>query len=769
MTQLISEPTRVTPNSSSVIDHIYTSNESYHIKSGVLCSTLSDHYAIYSIIRFKQPHNVGRTIQIRSFNEVNIDLLIDDIVRSDIFHIELPSIVGTDNLDFCWTKWLSTLTGIIDSHVPNRTIRVKNRFNPWFDKHIQEAIYQRNYFHQKAIKYKDTESWTMYRKTRNYVTFLIRRSKSDYYNNTILSSNNNSKQMWKSLKEILPSKSKQSSASNFSPDQFNTYFSKIGNNLESHFPDTVSLPHMNVSDHTPFQFDIITQRFIKTELLKLKSKSMPDVLGMHGSILSIIADVITPSLYVLFNCSLSLGYVPGDWKLARVTPLYKGKGSRDVLSNYRPISVISHIPKIIEKHVNHMLNKHLSENSLLLKDQFAYIKSQSTINALHTVVDTALSNINNGLLTGIVQLDLRKGFDTLNHKILLYKLEKYGIHDNCLAWFKSYLHNRSQLVCSNGISSSLSHLSIGVPQGTILGPTLFVVYVNDFSYNISPFTTIRYADDTSLIAWGKDITEVQCKLQSGTNKAVDWLMANRLLLNNEKSTCMLIGTRQRLSDLSLNICISGKSLENCTYTKLLGVYIDCHLTWDKHINYLCNKLSPKLGLLYRFSKFLPNHALNVIYNTLLQPDIDYGISIWGNCGVSYLNRVQKIQNRAARIICNNFNWDTRSSTLLSMLGFMSVDVRRDYFAGILIYKTLHGFGLYYLSPLLIFTHEYHQYNTRAANNNILVLSKPKCEIYKTSLQYYGLDLWNCLPDVVKNSENVQTFKINYRNHLFCNT
>ena len=197
MTQLISEPTRVTPNSSSVIDHIYTSNESYHIKSGVLCSTLSDHYAIYSIIRFKQPHNIGRTIQIRSFNEVNIDLLMDDIVGSNIFHtcIELPSTVGTDNLDFCWTKWLSTLTGIIGSHVPIHTIRVKNRFNPWFDKHIQEAIYQRNYFHQEAIKYKDTASWTMCRKTRNYVTFLKRRSKSDYYNNTILSSNNNSKQM----------------------------------------------------------------------------------------------------------------------------------------------------------------------------------------------------------------------------------------------------------------------------------------------------------------------------------------------------------------------------------------------------------------------------------------------------------------------------------------------------------------------------------------------------------------------------------------------
>ena len=120
-------------------------------------------------------------------------------------------------------------------------------------------------------------------------------------------------------------------------------------------------------------------------------------------------------------------------------------------------------------------------------------------------------------------------------------------------------------------------------------------------------------------------------------------MANRLLVNNEKSTCMLTGTCQCLSDLSLYICISGKSLENCTYTKLLGVYIDCHLTWNKHINYLCNKLSPKLGLLYRFSEFLPNHALNVIYNTLLQPDIDYGISIWGNCGVLYLKRCRTEQ------------------------------------------------------------------------------------------------------------------------------
>ena len=292
------------------------------------------------------------------------------------------------------------------------------------------------------------------------------------------------------------------------------------------------------------------------------------------------------------------------WKLALVTPLYEGSGSKSVLGSYRPISVISHVPKIIEKYVNLTLNNYLSKHSFLHDDQFAYVKSQSTVNVLHTVVDTVLCNINDSKLTGIVQLDLRKGFDILNHKILLFKLSKYGVIDNCLSWFKSYLNNRRQIVKCNDISSKSCVLTIGVPQGTILGPTLFILYVNNFSKNIDPVLSIKYADDTSLMAWGADIYELQTKLQIGTNKAMEWLRNNRLLVNNEKSTCMLLGTRQRILNLSLDIHIGGNFLNSSNEIKLLGMVLDNCLSYDEQISYICKKVEPKLGILYRLSKFL---------------------------------------------------------------------------------------------------------------------------------------------------------------------
>ena len=296
-----------------------------------------------------------------------------------------------------------------------------------------------------------------------------------------------------------------------------------------------------------------------------------------------------------------------------------------------------------------MLNKYLCENSLLKNDQFAYVKYQSTVNALHTVVDIALNNINNSMLTGIVQLDLRKGFDTINHKILLYKLQKYGINANCLSWFQSYLNNRKQIVKCNNKLSVPCNLTIGVPQGTILGPTLFILYINDFSTFVDPVICLRYADDTSLVAWGKNIIEIQEKLQTGADKALQWLHNNRLFINSNKSSCLLLGSGQRLNNLSLNVSISVVGLNMCTETKLLGIIIDNSLSWEKQIEYVCSKVSPKIGILYRLSEFLSQNILNIIYNTIIQPDFDYCVTVWGNCSSVHFNKLQKLQNRAARI------------------------------------------------------------------------------------------------------------------------
>ena len=461
------------------------------------------------------------------------------------------------------------------------------------------------------------------------------------------------------------------------------------------------MPFLDVTCLESFHFGIIPTSFIITELLQLKDNPSPDILDLDGVALSNAAHIIAPSLQIIFNKSLELGHVPDDWKLAHVTPLYKGTGFKDDRSNYRPISVISHIPKIIEKFVSFMLNKYLFENSLLKNDQFAYVKYQSTVNALHTVVDIALNNINNSMLTGIVQLDLRKGFDTINHKILLYKLQKYGINSNCLSWFQSYLNHRKQIVKCNNKLPVPCNLTIGVPQGTILGPTLFILYINDFSTFVDPVICLRYADDTSLVACGKNIIEIQEKLQTGTDKALQWLHNNRLLVNSNKSSCLLLGSRQRLNNLSLNISISGVGLNMCTETKLLRIIIDNSLSWEKQIEHVCSKVSPKIGILYRLSKFLSQNILNIIYNTIIQPDFDYCVTVWGNCSSVHFNKLQKLQNRAARIICKEFDWNIRSE------------------------------DLHYVSEDLTYTHQYHSYNTRAASNNILILNKPNCEIFKT--------------------------------------
>ena len=561
------------------------------------------------------------------------------------------------------------------------------------------------------------------------------------------------------LLHVLHSKSKSSSIpDDITADDFNYYFSTVGNNIGNIFDDNVTLPEFHVGLHNSFEFGTVTNTFVCRELCSLKNNLNLDVLGLDGYILSVAAHVLSPSLCFIFNRSLTLGYIPDDWKLARVTPLYKGTGCKTELGNYRPISVIAHIPNIIEKFVKCNLNKFLIENSLLQDDQFAYTKYQSTTSALHTIIDTVLDNINNSLLTGFVQIDLRKGFDTINHQILLYKLQKYGIDGNCLEWFKSYLYNRKQIVKINNKMSIPCILPIGVPQGTILGPLLFVLYTNDFCQHIYPVMSIRYADDTSLCACGYDIDEVQYKLQTGTDNALEWLKENRLLVNDNKSSTMLLGTRQRVSDLELKINISDVILNMCSETKLLGVVLDNYLSWDRHIEMIYKKVYPKIGVLYRLSKFISRPILNIIYNTLIQPDFDYCISVWGNCPKIHFERLQKLQNRAARIVCNEYDWNIPSLSLIKQLGWMSIEMRKDYFISVIMYKTINGSGLRYLFPNLTYTHQYHNYNTRAASNDMFILPKPKCELFKTSLQYYGIKLWNHLPYQIKNASNLEQFK-----------
>ena len=250
------------------------------------------------------------------------------------------------------------------------------------------------------------------------------------------------------------------------------------------------------------------------------------------------------------------------------------------MGNFRPISVISFIPKIIEHHVKEQLVKYFIDNSLLRHHQFAYLKNHSTVTALHKFIDDVLLNINKGKITGACQIDLTKGFDSINHDLLLYKLQCYGITYISLNWFTSYLYHRQQIVSCNGIVSEKENVTIGVPQGTILGPILYLIFVNDIIDILDNLINcIMYADDSSLYCTGNDISEVRSNLQLGLNVASEWFHNNRLLINSLKSSSILLGTRQRVNNVILDIYISNNVLKQCKESKLLDLIIDESLQW----------------------------------------------------------------------------------------------------------------------------------------------------------------------------------------------
>ena len=406
------------------------------------------------------------------------------------------------------------------------------------------------------------------------------------------------------------------------------------------------------------------------------------------------------------------------------------------------------------------------QNNIIHPNQFAYVAHKSTVVALHKMLDDIYVNVNNGLLTGLCKLDLRKGFDSLNHTILLHKLSKYGINDNSneFKWFQSYICERSQIVKCNRTLSTPMPLKTGVCQGTILGPILFLLYVNDMFDVTDTVNCIMYADDTTLYCNGVDSTDVELKLQRGIDAISEWLQINRLVVNSRssKSSTMVIGTKNKCQDVSVNVTVSGLYINYATSCKLLGVTLDSNLTWSEHLFIVARKLSKKVGILYRLSKILSPGILNVLYMAIVQPDIDYCISVWGNAADIYVNTIQKLQNRAARIISNCFDWNVSSAELIANLNWMPVKMRKDYFVSIFMYKVVNGI-IHVLEDHV--HHVVNKYTTRAVCSNNLAYRKPNLKLFESSLQFYGAHIWNSLPINVREAQDICTFKKLCKAHL----
>ena len=681
--QLVNSATRVTPYTSSCIDLIFTNVSAKHSYTNVLPISFSDHFLTVTAINFTIPDRPFRFVRKRSYkNFISADF-IQSLIQSEF----LSKIYSFRCVEKAWHAFKIEFARICNLHAPILHHKDKLRESPWMTKDILNVIKRREYLHKVAIQSKDAQNWQAYKSARNIVTNYIRKKKKEYFRNSVVINKNNISGMWKSLRYVLPSKKSCYMSNDITSNKFNSFFTSVGTDLTKRFSQS-SLPDISFEKpECSFSFSEITPGFVHNYIDKLPNNYTMDDLEIDNKLLKEAATVICPFLSFLFNLSIATAIVPKDWKSALVTPIYKGTGPQNNPSNYRPISVLPTIVKIFESAIKLQVTDYIERNNLISPRQFAYLRGRSTRTALHSLVDKLVYDTDYGCVSAVCTIDMAKGFDTIPHNVLIHKLSFYGFSKLTVNWFESYLNGRFQRLKTNGNISSELPINIGVPQGSILGPILFILYINDLHYAFTDnCTTHGYADDTSLSCHSQSINKVQTQLQSNLDICSKWLHDNKLTVNASKSQVMLVGPKCKIQDKHLTVYLNNTELQQSSSIKLLGINVDSYLNWKPHVESVISKVSVKVGLLHRLSRFLPSFHLKCIYTAVVQSCFDYAITIWGSCFKTYLLPLQRLQNRCARICSNNFNYEVPSSVLIKNLNWMNIRERYFYFLGILMYK-----------------------------------------------------------------------------------
>ena len=446
------------------------------------------------------------------------------------------------------------------------------------------------------------------------------------------------------------------------------------------------------------KFEKIHEDDILKIINKMDNKSSSGYDMFSNKIIKAIKNEISKPLTLIINQMLESGIFPDSLKIAKIIPLYK-KGNINSITNYRPISLLPTLSKVFERVIFNQLYLYLYHNNLLSEEQYGFRANHSAELAAIKLADYIVQEIDRKLTPVNIYIDLSKAFDTLNFDILLYKLQYYGITDIALKLLKSYMSNRKQYVKYNVNESGFKEIKTGVPQGSILGPLLFSIYINDLSTISNTFKFIMYADDTTISFNTEDFPKdnLAKHITTELDKVYVWLKHNKLSLNAKKTKCMTFHTCQKKIEL-LQLSIDGKPIEHVKYFKFLGILFDENLTWKCHINMVTNKLSKVIGILNRLKHVYPQNALLSIYHSLFATHLNYGLLLWG----THVNRVSKLQKKAVRIMSNS-EYLAHSEPLFKTLKLLKIEdlykLKLMKFYYNLSYNLLPSYFNYYLEVI----------------------------------------------------------------------
>ena len=467
----------------------------------------------------------------------------------------------------------------------------------------------------------------------------------------------------------------------------------------------------------------------------MDSKKSADIYGISAKLLKLAGPGLIEVLSTIFNRCILEGIFPNALKLAKILPIHKADSQFEA-SNYRPISLLPIISKIFEKLIFNRLNDFLSKHKILPSNQFGFQKNNSTEFAVNAILTKITNAFENKEIAYCIFLDFAKAFDTVNHNILLSKLEHYGMRGVCLNLFKNYLANRQQCTESNGTFSDIEVTKCGVPQGSILGPLLFLIYINDIVKLSKILKFYLFADDTTLFYSSKNKADTEYILNNEIANVTEWLISNRLSPNSKKS-CYLTFSLIK-SNHHTNIKINGQPIEERTKAKYLGVFIDNKLTWKDHLKHINCKLRKGTGTLYKIRDFVPRNILKSLYYSFIQPYVDYNILDWSSTNTSNLECIRISLKKAVRIISFKHRQE-HSAPLFKNLEILPLDHQITYRKSSFMWKLAHN-----QLPIKITSN----FNLNVTHNNIaqrLILGNyhlptPRLDYAKRHITFSGVQL-----------------------------
>lgn len=766
--------TRISNTICTVIDHfitdIFDCKMHLHIRDTERC--ISDHKTLVLSIKTSKLMN-DEFVQKKTY--INYDNILRSVSQTT-FHSSTH-----------FSDISEKLNAIINENKTEISFRKKSMRirKPYINNELLVEIRQKNEVY-KQYKNATTdrlknEFYQVYVRMRNALKNKIKYSKEQHYGRKLCQNAKDYRKTWSILREIIFQRScSKSNAEVLSLKEnneiiptdaliancFNEYFVNIGllvqnNSILQRISSANSnfIVFMSPQPDVLFSFSVVNDEKVTTVLKSLNASAAVGLDKISTRFLQKCSSFITPKLTQAVNNMIQSSHFEDCLKIAKIVPLYKS-GDKFTKTNYRPVSILPALSKIPEYIINEQIKCYLLQNNLLNKNQFGFLPKKSTESASLELLNFIVKGLDEGEYVGCIFIDLCKAFDCIPHDLLIAKLSFYGFTPSAVSLLKSYLSNRKQQCCVNGVLSEPLLIKSGVPQGSIVGPILFNLFVNDI-FNVPLKGTLQcYADDAVCKYKAKDLESLQNMMQYDLHLLPSWFSANKMQINSKKSNFIIFSLKN--PNPRFELTINNENLAQVTEVDYLGLAIDENLNWKRHIRLVKNKIMPIIFALKKARHCLSIQSCWQLYNAFILPHLTYMNTIWGSAGVTHLNVLKVLQNRAIKYI-RKLPLFSPTATLYSP-EILPLDLLHKYNCLLFVYKIKHN--LVDSNIRLIEFQNIHAHETRARQN--FFVSRPRTELALRHFFYTGVTQFNALPNYLKTEERLTVYKKKLKKYVFEN-